>query len=228
MKVPVLRRRMGFGKFIDSTVLRRSENLKVTDVLRRAAAGFRLINQKDSYGVTRQHAASTRKFIFPNERLKQGLKMQPCWMQVVMDGTVLYSHGSVRPKPDFLHDFDVAALEAIEVYRSGAETPIEFSGPGADCGTIVLWSHLGAQSAPKAGPWYRGGWQFFLGVHGGLSLATMTGGGAPDFGNQTRMGPQAGVFLDLGSGSILPSPPSCSSPRRASKRLAREAPRRSR
>jgi len=192
------RRRMGFGKFIDSTVLRRSEHLRVSDVLRRAEAGFRLINMRNSYGVTSLYAASTRKFSLPKaagpgELVKPG----PCWMQVVLDGSVLYSSGSNRPLPDFLHDFDVSALEAIEVYRSGAETPIEFSGPGADCGTIVLWSHLGAYSGPKSGSWLRGEWQVFLGAHGGVSLATLTGAGATGFGNRRRAGPQGGVFLDL-------------------------------
>ncbi len=43
-------------------------------------------------------------------------------------------------------DIPVESVEAVEVYRSANETPVELRGAGADCGVIVIWT-----SAPAAG-----------------------------------------------------------------------------
>ena len=34
----------------------------------------------------------------------------------------------------------ISNLEAVEIYRGGADTPAELGGLGASCGTIVLWT----------------------------------------------------------------------------------------
>ena len=120
------RRRMGFGKFIDSATLRRFEHRRADDVLR-GIPGVYMSNLKRP--IDPVYAYSSRK---------------GCLMQVILDGVVLYSSGNqVRPPPDFRHDFFPSDFHAIEIYRSAAETPIEFGGAGAGCGTIVLWSRRG-------------------------------------------------------------------------------------
>jgi outer membrane receptor for ferrienterochelin and colicin len=35
-------------------------------------------------------------------------------------------------------------LEGIEVYTHPSEVPVEFQGPGSDCGVIALWTRTGA------------------------------------------------------------------------------------
>jgi hypothetical protein len=109
------RRRMGFGSFIDSTVLRNSEQLRLPDVLRRVN-GISLVQRRNT-----AYAVSIRR--------------PGCYVQVILDGNV--------SRVLNLLDFDIAALEAVEVYRSAAETPSDFNSSGAACGTIVLWSRLG-------------------------------------------------------------------------------------
>lgn len=134
------RRRMGFGKFIDSTMLRRLEHLKVADVLRRHTT-VSLAHGRNG----ELWAESARKI---GTFSRPGRPPEPCWMQVVVDGVVLYrpEWDRSRPpdfplvRPDFNKDFRVSDFEAIEVYHSAAETPQEFSGTSAACGTIVLWS----------------------------------------------------------------------------------------
>ena len=40
-----------------------------------------------------------------------------------------------------MKQWNLTTLEAVEVYQSSAETPVEFSGGSAgDCGTLVLWT----------------------------------------------------------------------------------------
>jgi hypothetical protein len=121
------RLRMGFGRFLDSTTLRASEHLRLPDLLRRV----------DGIGLARNGSS-----VFAVSIRRPG-----CYMQVILDGRTVYrafapsSQDTARaPPPDLARDFDVSALESIEVYRSAAETPGEFGGAGAGCGTIVMWS----------------------------------------------------------------------------------------
>lgn len=62
-----------------------------------------------------------------------------CYMAVYLDGIRVWSPGSGFPSPYDLNQHSVASLEGIEVY-TGADTPTQFSGTGAECGTIVLWT----------------------------------------------------------------------------------------
>lgn len=131
------RRRLGFGKFMDTTELRHRGYARMSDVL--ASMGVHMIQYQDDYnrGRLEMRAASTRR-----------LGQVPCWMGVILDGVTLYkavSTGTVSnfPPPDFRRDFQVDYIEAIEVYRSASEVPIEFGGNSASCGVIVLWTTRG-------------------------------------------------------------------------------------
>lgn len=42
--------------------------------------------------------------------------------------------------PPVIDQFSAVELDAIEVYRGASETPIEFGGRGAGCGTVLLWT----------------------------------------------------------------------------------------
>jgi hypothetical protein len=131
------RRRLGFGKFVDSTELARSANARLSDVL--ARLGVLIVQFSGDHGLE-MRAASTRRGGHSGS--------VPCWMGVIYDDLVLYravSTGTVStfPPPDFRRDFEVSNIEAIEVYRSAGEVPIEFGGSTASCGVIVMWSKRG-------------------------------------------------------------------------------------
>jgi hypothetical protein len=128
------RRKMGFGKFIDSSTLRRNQHQRLPALLDRLQGiGFTVLDK----GIV---AVSRRRF---------GPMGEPCYMSVDLDGSVLYSSGApglgggggpaVRSPPD-LKMFDVASLTAVELYRGAGEVPIEFGGAGAACGVLVLWT----------------------------------------------------------------------------------------
>ena len=128
------RRRLGFGKFIDSAELRRSGNRRLTDLLR-GVPGVRMVYHIDDPSRPwdfEWRAASGRK---------QNADGQPCWMSVVLDGAPIYRSGSLSRPPNFHRElFEVASLEAVEVYRSPAEVPQEYGGPSEQCGLLLLWS----------------------------------------------------------------------------------------
>ncbi len=128
------RRAMGFGRFIDSLELRRSEHLRTPDLLRRIQ------------GIT--VAPSGSKHIAVSNR-RAGPDGQRCPMAVFLDGVAIYKSeapvsgpggGPPRIPPPQLEDFQIANLAAVEVYRSAGEVPIEFSGAGSACGALVLWT----------------------------------------------------------------------------------------
>ncbi len=112
------RRRRGWGHFIMRDELERSAASRVTDVLRRVP-GVRVYTTQGSDVVT----------------FARGENMSgPCRPTVYMDGHRLGSSEDI----DFLAT--VNSLEAIEVYTSATQAPVEYwSG---SCGAIVLWTKM--------------------------------------------------------------------------------------
>jgi hypothetical protein len=104
------RRRMGFGKFIDPEMIAERNATDLTQLFQ-GVAGVRLIPLR--FG---KYAVAVRSNCFP---------------RVFVDNV---------PDPDFdwgsLHPFDVAA---IEIYRSPAEIPVQYSGALSSCGVVLLW-----------------------------------------------------------------------------------------
>ena len=135
------RRKLGFGKFIDSAEMRRSELRRTSDLLRGIPGvnmvRFRECTTSRTCGPTEERAASGRGWRSLRARNEY------CWMSVILDGSPLYQDSGSRPPPDFSRDFSVASLESIEIYRSSSEVPTEYGGTSAQCGVIVLWSRRG-------------------------------------------------------------------------------------
>jgi outer membrane receptor for ferric coprogen and ferric-rhodotorulic acid len=106
---------------VDWTALRQQEFRPTRDVFR-SIPGVRL--RTDSRG--RTYISSARG---------------NCPMQVYLDGIPIYRpDGPTAGPPPPIDQWSVSDFDAIEVYRGASETPIEFSGRGAACGTVMLWS----------------------------------------------------------------------------------------
>jgi hypothetical protein len=127
------RRKMGFGAFIDSTILRQSEHYRLDEVLRRHSNTW-MVPGRDGEAF----AISRRKV-----QVSRAGGPATCPMQVIVDGVTIFYPRVMDPMnvpPDLRREFSVSELEAIEVYYGGAGTPVEFSGTRGECGTIVLWT----------------------------------------------------------------------------------------
>ncbi len=133
------RRALGIGNFVDSTELRRNEGRKLSDVLR-GSTTVRIVKYRDQFVDARG---------LPRYGPEQWRAVSPtssdngCWVSVIYDNVTIYRSGSRTPPPDFSREFSVSGLESIEFYRTPAQTPMEFNGPGNDCGVLVLWSRRG-------------------------------------------------------------------------------------
>ncbi len=139
------RRARGFGKFVDSVALRQREDRRMSDVLRELT-GIKLLDWREP-----QSSVVEVRAVSPLVPISQGYRAgdimvsgnPPCFVSVLFNGTTIYRSergtSSGRP-PDFSRDFSVASLEAVEYYRSASEVPMEYGGPNANCGVLVLWS----------------------------------------------------------------------------------------
>lgn len=127
------RRKMGFGRFVDSTEMRRSEHMGLHDVLRRQ-------------GVNVMPVGSRWIPMHPTSR--NALGQLDCQMSVYLDGILVHKGGrfgasTVDTDLDLRRGFNISALTAIEIYSRAAQVPIQFSGAEASCGVVVLWSRRG-------------------------------------------------------------------------------------
>jgi hypothetical protein len=124
------RRSMGFGRYLDSTELRRNEHRPLDELLGRLQ-GVQ-ISTMFLDGRLMRVATNTRR------RDQAG---KPCYMTVIYNGMVMNRAGGPSDAiPDLRRDFDVAALESVEVYLSRAGVPIEYAATNSECGVVILWS----------------------------------------------------------------------------------------
>jgi hypothetical protein len=134
------RRRLGFGKFIDSTVLRANEHRRLVDLLRGIPGIVFVRIQPKCQGGAR---CGTPELRAVGSRARGG-----CYASIYVDGLLYYrsqEESSLNPNPpDWNREFYVSEFEAVEVYRSAAELPNEFSGASSQCGVIALWTRRGS------------------------------------------------------------------------------------
>jgi hypothetical protein len=133
------RRRNGTGIFIDSAELRRSEHVRLADVMRRN--NIQVVTIEDP----RVKPQIRQIWVVANRRkgarnLAVGSRNAVCLMKIILDGMTAYDPEREQMWPTDINTFSVSSLESVEVYRSSAETPMEFSGSGTDCGVVVLWT----------------------------------------------------------------------------------------
>lgn len=130
------RMKMGFGRFYESAELRELEHVNLSDVLRR----------KGGIGITQLGFNGPMIAMHPTSRNKEGFL--DCVSSVYIDGVRIFAGGKtdqMSPSemeriPDLRRYIPVGDVEAIEVYRSSAQIPIQFGGSTGQCGAVVLWT----------------------------------------------------------------------------------------
>jgi hypothetical protein len=136
------RRKLGFGKFIDSTVLRANEHRRLVDLLR-GIPGITFVRVVPLCTSGRYPRCGTPELRAVGSRARGG-----CYASIYVDGLLYYrsqEEGSLNPDPpDWNREFYVSEFEAVEVYRSTAELPVEFGSTSSQCGVIALWTRRGS------------------------------------------------------------------------------------
>jgi hypothetical protein len=129
------------GTFITSAELDSMADRSLPYVLARKLSGAQLtMNGRNGAMLLSSGRGRTSGRTLPPADPYDPKSPRGCWAQVYLDGVRIYSikHGGM-PVPD-LRDYRVETLSAIEYYAGEAQTPSEFAGEGAACGTIVIWT----------------------------------------------------------------------------------------
>lgn len=128
------RRTAGFGVFIgpEEMAARRGRST-LTNIIMSKVPGLEAIplyrgTMSAGYGI------ASRRF---RSMSGGGMQVQPCFSQVFIDGS---RASGMRGEAFDLEQVAALDIAAIEVYRGASETPNEFNGPSAACGTVVIWT----------------------------------------------------------------------------------------
>ncbi len=132
------RRKLGAGRFLDSTVLADADPKRWASVVLERIPGIRLM----AYSGHRSFASTRGQISFDNvpsgdaADRSQGAP-KACYIQIIVDGIQRYGSRMGEPL------LDVNNMEGPFVaaeYYTTSQTPLQFNrGGNAPCGTLVLW-----------------------------------------------------------------------------------------
>ncbi|HEU4629562.1 MAG TPA: TonB-dependent receptor [Gemmatimonadaceae bacterium] len=134
------RRRAGFGAFLTREQLEKRESAKLSDVLR-GTPGIRFIYLSKGKGIAlanNRYGGKQPGSHGPNQ----------CYMQVFLNGVRIYDPSQsqlpgITVDPPNINEFEPGVIEGIEIYAGPGQTPPEFGGTNAMCGTVVIWTRVG-------------------------------------------------------------------------------------
>lgn len=122
------RQKRGFGTFLTRDDIEKQQPILLTDVFR-TIPGLTVGFDGSNYVVQSSRSAGTG-----------------CAVQWYLDGSPF--DNSQNDLDQMLRPDDI---EAIEVYKSASEVPMQFQGTSASCGTILIWTKRSAgKSKPKS------------------------------------------------------------------------------
>lgn len=121
------------GRFFTAGQLREREHSTLADLLR-IIPGIRLVFHKGAIALATLRPANAGGTITWGDRWPNA-----CYSQIYLDGSVLWFRGQNGSAPYNILQHRLHDLEAIEYYQA-SETPVQFSGSNAACGTLLLWT----------------------------------------------------------------------------------------
>jgi hypothetical protein len=116
------------GHFVDDSILRKSENLSLADVLRNRTPGVEIVYKQGAM------------YLAPSPRCRDGTKAGP--PQIYVDGVATSPEGVGKSSADAfdLSRFQVSDLAGIEWYPDASMIPAEIARPTDRCGALFLWT----------------------------------------------------------------------------------------
>lgn len=134
------RRRTGSGKFMVRSEIERTGAQTFESLVRAHIGGFSLVRIPNR-GMAIVGRRGNEISLSGGGRSFDNVPDR-CYSQIFVNGQRLYAYQRPPSAPPTLDEFDVTRIVALEFYRGAAETPTEFSGPSAACGTVAIWTHL--------------------------------------------------------------------------------------
>ncbi|MEO7965296.1 MAG: carboxypeptidase regulatory-like domain-containing protein [Gemmatimonadaceae bacterium] len=129
------RQRAGFGKFVGPEEFDKAANSPIATFIMARVQGFEFVPLNRG-SMAAGMGLVARRFQSIGRR---GAPPPPCFAQVFVDGA--RANGMQNDAFDF-SQLQITDIAAMEFYRSASETPTQFSGPSAACGTVVIWTKV--------------------------------------------------------------------------------------
>lgn len=129
------RRARGLGWFLTRSDLEGAYDRELSEVLRRRIPGLALNRNSRGSGVA---VASTRGSGSAMQQSSGDGYPPACYVQVYVDGVRVFAAGEGQP-PVSINEWRTSDIEGVEYYPAMQQTPPEFAGFGAICGTLALW-----------------------------------------------------------------------------------------
>jgi hypothetical protein len=141
MRVFEERRARQQGAFITSDELRASGERSLRSVLMRRLPGVTFVPYRaGTYMLSSRGTGSVDRRMQIRAIPSDLRSPMGCWLQLYLDGTRVYTPNGQTDAPN-MNEYHIRDIEAVEYY-SGANTPPDFGGSWAACGTLVLWTRL--------------------------------------------------------------------------------------
>jgi hypothetical protein len=143
------RRRQGIGKFMDADMLAKQAGRTTGDILN-ALPGVSVWRGGTKAWIASTRAVTNDKCAFCKTDILElldsmdiALGARPhCYMDVYVDGAMVYSYGreTIHPPPLFdINSIPPETIAGLEVYSSAAQIPAQYNRTSAGCGVIVVW-----------------------------------------------------------------------------------------
>jgi hypothetical protein len=126
------RKQYGIGRFLEEKELSDLAHRQMADILGARLPGVRKIRLPGGSGV----AIGTSRLI---PRALRGGPPQPCYADVYLDGTVVYTNASGMPVFD-VNTLNPAHISAVEFYGGPGQIPSQYNKTGSACGVLLIWT----------------------------------------------------------------------------------------
>lgn len=136
------RRLQGLGRAVDSATLQKESYRRLGDVVQAHLPVHVLeVGGSDYVASPRGMVASLDRSGQPagdESDQRRGAKAA-CYVQVFVDGVRVYN--PVKDAPLFdVNSISPTEIQAVEFFAGPSETPPEYGGTGASCGTLLIWT----------------------------------------------------------------------------------------
>lgn len=130
------RRALGTGKYFTAAEFEKEDGRPASSFLLKKIAGLKIVQVNGEHILASLRGGTNKSFAYD-----PAVKYPPaCYMQIILNGRIEYS-GARQPMFDIdaLNSKDIIGLE----FYTLANTPLQYSGTGGQCGTVVIWTKGG-------------------------------------------------------------------------------------
>jgi len=141
------RKQFGIGRFLEEQDIEKMLTRRLVDIIVAKVPGTRTV--RSAKGGMAAYIATVRMAPQPLiSAMKGATRPPPCYPDIYLDGTAVYSSGSERnllnqPADVVLFDvnsIDPAQVSAIEFYSGPAQLPAQYNRTGSACGALLIWT----------------------------------------------------------------------------------------